>query len=48
MNTEYEELMPSKQQCEHMFKAGYKFRLDGRIITKKKLDEYLTNIEVNK
>ena len=44
MNTKYEERVPDKEQCEHMLKVGYKFRLDDKILTKKKLDEFLIKI----
>lgn len=47
MSTEYEECVPNKEQCEHMLKAGYKFRLDNAILTKKKLDVFLKLIEEN-
>ena len=40
MNTEYEEEIPSKKQCEHMLKAGYKFRLDGKPISRNKIKPF--------
>lgn len=41
MNTEYEEEIPSKKQCEHMLKAGYKFRLDGKPISRNKIKPFI-------
>lgn len=33
------ERIPPKSQLNSMIKAGYKFRLDGKLLSKKKLDE---------
>ena len=39
--TEYKECIPPKQQIENMSKAGYKFKIDGKNATKKKVLELL-------
>ena len=36
------ECLPSKEQINSMLKAGYTFKLDGKILTKKKLYEFLS------
>lgn len=38
-NTESKKCIPTKSQIESMAKAGYKFKLDGKAISKKKLDD---------
>ena len=40
-NTEYKESLPPKQQLDDMNKNGYKFKVDGKNVTKKKLLELL-------
>lgn len=48
MTTQSINCIPSKQQCEHMIKAGYKFKLDNNILSKKKLDEFLIDTRRDK
>lgn len=38
-NTESKKCIPTKSQIESMAKAGYKFKLDGKSISKKKLED---------
>ena len=40
-NTEYNECIPTKQQIDDMSKAGYKFKIDGKNATKKKVLELI-------
>lgn len=35
------ECIPNKQEIESVTKSGYKIRIDGKIVTKKKLNELL-------
>ena len=42
--TEYDECLPPKQQIDDMRKSGYKFKIDGKVITLKKLNEKLKEI----
>lgn len=44
MSTEYVSCMPEKDELTSMSKAGYKFKLDGKSITVKKLREKLKEI----
>lgn len=37
--TEYKECIPPKSEIESMYKAGYKFKIDGKSTTKKKVLE---------
>lgn len=47
-STEYEERVPNRSQVDAMLKAGYKFKLNGKHINRKELNEFLTNIgEIN-
>lgn len=39
--TEQISCIPPKRQIEIMTKAGYKFKIDGKIITKKRIEEIL-------
>ena len=39
--TEYRECIPAKHQIDDMSKSGYKFKIDGKNVTKKKLLELL-------
>lgn len=39
--TYYNECIPSKEQLDAMLKAGYKIKVDGTTVTKKKLSELL-------
>ena len=48
MHTEYEECIPDKKQVEQMLKAGYKFKLNGKNLNRKELNNFLFNIEGNK
>lgn len=48
MTTQSVNCIPTKQQCEHMMKTGYKFKLDNNILSKKKLEELLTEIRRDK
>lgn len=43
MSTEYEECIPNKEQINAMLKAGYKLKLNGKNLTKKELNEFVTN-----
>ena len=44
MNTTSADCVPSKDTLTLMSKAGYKFKLDGKVITIKKLNERLKEI----
>ena len=44
MSTTYISCIPKKDELTSMSKAGYKFRLDGKSITIKKLNEKLKEI----
>ena len=44
MNTEILSCIPDKNTLDSISKAGYRFRLDGKIITVKKLKEQLKEI----
>ena len=37
--TDYEECFPSKQEANSMLKNGYKLKLDGKVMTKKAINE---------
>lgn len=39
--TSSEECLPSKEQINSMLNAGYKFKLDGKILAKKSLSELI-------
>ena len=39
--TYYNECIPPKEQLDAMFKAGYKIKVNGTTVTKKKLSELL-------
>ena len=41
MSTSYIECFPSKSQINSMIQNGYKFRLNGKIISKKALEEFI-------
>lgn len=47
-NTEYEERIPDKEQIESMLKAGYKFKLNGKHLSRKELNNFLLSIRRNK
>lgn len=40
MTTTSENCIPDKDDIESMSKSGYKFRIDGKVVTKKKLSEW--------
>ena len=46
-NTEYEERVPDKEQIDSMLKAGYKFKLNGKSLNRKELNNFLLNIRRN-
>ena len=46
MTTEYKECVPDKEQINAMLKAGYKLKLNGKILNKKEVIEFVTNREV--
>ena len=39
MSTEHISCFPTKEQLSSMVKAGYKFKIDGKPVTKKKIEE---------
>ncbi len=41
MNTEYMSCIPTVSQLDSMNKAGYKFKLDNKIVSVKKLKEFI-------
>ena len=41
MSTEDIECVPGEDQISSMTKAGYKFKIDGKIVTSKKIKEFL-------
>ena len=41
MNTEYKSELPTKSEVKSMYENGFKIRIDGKIATKKKVDELL-------
>lgn len=41
MGTSYLSCIPDRTQIESMAKAGYRFKLDGKIISRKKLEAYI-------
>lgn len=43
MNTEYVCYIPTKSEITSMQKNGYKFKIDGKIATKKMIDELLSS-----
>ncbi len=45
MNTEYIQYIPTKSQMASMSKVAYKFKIDGKITTKKRIDELLSGKE---
>lgn len=45
-NTMDESCLPTKGEINSMTKVGYKFKIDGKSITKKKLEEII-NMEEN-
>ena len=48
MHTEYTSCLPNKETLSLMAKAGYKFKLDNKAITIKKLNEWLKGVENEK
>lgn len=40
-NTPQKECIPSKQAINTMLKIGYKFKIDGKALTKKQINELL-------
>ncbi len=42
-NTTQKSCIPDKPQIESMCSVGYKFKIDGKIISKKKLLEFLSH-----
>ena len=42
-NTMDESCLPTKGEINSMTKAGYKFKIDGKSTTKKKLEEIIDN-----
>lgn len=40
-NTPQKECIPSKQTINTMLKIGYKFKIDGKTLTKKQINELL-------
>lgn len=40
MQTEMKSCIPDEEQLSYMSKAGYKFKLEGKIVTLKKIKEY--------
>lgn len=47
-STTYMSCLPTERQIESMSKAGYKFKLDGKIISKKKVKELIGENENGK
>ena len=45
MSTEDIDCIPDEDQISSMIKAGYKFRIDGKIITPKKIKEFMEECE---
>lgn len=45
MATDYISCIPDSEQMTAMIKAGYKFKLHGKIANKKKIEEYINNSE---
>lgn len=43
--TLYGSCIPPKSQIESMLQAGYKFAIDGKTVSKKKLREILSTID---
>lgn len=41
MQTQYASCIPHKKQIIAMLKAGYKIRVDGKTMTKKKLEDLI-------
>lgn len=41
MNTDSLSCIPDKETIDNMSKSGYKFKLDGKFLNKKKLQELL-------
>lgn len=39
--TKEKDCIPKKQELDAQYKAGYKFKLDGKAISKKKIEELL-------
>lgn len=42
-NTEYKECIPNSTELSAMTKARCKFKIDGKIVSKKKIEELLKN-----
>lgn len=40
-NTEHKECTPSKSEIDTLIKAGYKIKINGKAVTKKKMIELL-------
>lgn len=40
MQTTMKSCIPDEEQLSYMSKAGYKFKLEGKIVTLKKIKEY--------
>ena len=45
MVTSYSEYIPTKEQINLMTKAGYKFKMDGKVLSKKAIDDLLASIK---
>ena len=43
MSTEYMRYIPTKSEITSMQKNGYKFKIDGKMATKKMIDELLSS-----
>ena len=41
MYTEYTQYIPTKSELASMIKEGYKFKIDGKVATKKRIEELL-------
>lgn len=39
MQTEFTECIPDKETIDLMIKGRYKFKIDGKIVSRKKIDE---------
>lgn len=46
-NTQEKQCLPDKHQINTMIKIGYKFKIDGKLLTKKQLTELINNKEKN-
>ena len=43
-NTQYKECIPKKAQIKAIQKAGYKIKINGKVVKNKALDEFLISI----